>query len=610
MKSEKASTQKNATFDPVAFSKNYMEVLEQGMPLLQNAWTKTLNDFASLHSADPFKFNEALSDFWLNLFNDPERFAKAQIDYLDKMNFIWQGNYHKFLGHETVNKDSEKQLKDKRFKDASWQENIAFNIIKQTYLVSCDWIMDLVEKTKGLTTEEKRRLEFAARQYTDALSPSNYFMTNPEILNATLETNGQNLIDGLKNLIDDLDSESGTFRISKTNYSAFKVGENLATTPGKVVYQNRLMQLIQYSPSTKSSFETPLLFIPPWINKYYILDMKPENSLIKWAVDQGHTVFVISWVNPDKTYAETNFEDYMQDGILEACKQIQVQTDTKQVNAVGYCIGGTLLATTLAYLAAKGEEELIKSATFFTTLIDFENAGDLSLFLNEEQLKVLEDKIDDMGYLDSASLQNTFNILRSGDLIWSFIVNNYMLGKDPFPFDLLYWNDDSTNMPAAMHKFYLRNMYRDNLLCQKGAMTLKGKKIDLSKIKTPCYFLSCKDDHIAPWASTYNGQKCFEGADVKFTLSASGHVAGVINPPSKNKYGFWQNNNTKSSSAEEWLENADYFTGSWWENWQDWLKPRTGKERPARSPDKGKLKPIEPAPGSYVLNKPAEKQEV
>ena len=272
-----------------------------------------------------------------------------------------QKNYQIFLGNETATEEKETRSKDKRFKDPSWQENIAFNIIKQTYLVSCDWIMDLVEKTKGLTAEEKRRLEFAARQYTDALSPSNYFMTNPEILNATLETNGQNLIDGLKNLINDLGNEGENFRISKTDYSAFKVGENLATTPGKVVYQNRMMQLIQYSPSTKQSFETPLLFVPPWINKYYILDMKPENSLIKWAVDQGHTVFIISWVNPDKSYAGTDFEDYMKDGVLEACKQIRTQTDTKQVNAVGYCIGGTLLATTLSYLAAKGEESFIKS---------------------------------------------------------------------------------------------------------------------------------------------------------------------------------------------------------------------------------------------------------
>jgi polyhydroxyalkanoate synthase len=382
-----------------------------------------------------------------------------------------------------------------------------------------------------------------------------------------------------------------------TDESAFEVGVNVASTPGHVVYQNDLMQLIQYTPSTEKVYARPLVIVPPWINKYYILDLRAKNSFVKWAVDQGHTVFMVSWVNPDENLAQKGFEDYMVEGTLAALDTALKITGADKADMIGYCLGGTLLASTLAYMAAKNDNR-VQSATFFTTMVDFEQAGELTVFIDEEQLDSLEAKMNAQGYLDGSEMATTFNMLRANDLIWSFVINNYLLGKDPFPFDLLYWNSDSTRMPAKMHSFYLRKMYQENVLKDPGGVTLCGEPIDLSKIDIPVYMISTLEDHIAPWKATFAGTNLYSGS-VRFVLSASGHIAGVVNPPAANKYCYWTNNR-KTKNPDTWLKNATQHDGSWWVDWEKWVKPHAGDMVDARDPEKGPLKAIEPAPGQYV----------
>jgi len=385
--------------------------------------------------------------------------------------------------------------------------------------------------------------------------------------------------------------------VSMTDLDAFELGKNVATTPGKVVFQNDLMQLLQYTPATETARKRPLLIVPPWINKFYILDLQDKNSFIKWAVDKGHTVFVISWVNPDETLADKGFEDYLLEGPMAALDAIEQATGVREVNAVGYCLGGTLLNVTLAYMAAK-KDNRIKSATLFTTMLDFAEPGELEVFIDEEQIAALEERMDRDGYLEGADMAMTFNMLRANDLIWSFFINNYLLGKDPLPFDLLYWNSDSTRMPATMHSFYLRKMYQENLLKKAGGITLDGTPIDLTKVKTPLYFLSTLEDHIAPWESTYSGAQLASGP-VKFVLSGSGHIAGVINPPARKKYGYWTNTKL-ADTAGAWFMSAKQKEGSWWLDWDRWVSKFAGEEVPARIPGDRKLKALENAPGSYV----------
>jgi polyhydroxyalkanoate synthase len=422
-------------------------------------------------------------------------------------------------------------------------------------------------------------------------------------LRATLESGGENLVKGLQNLLDDLDRGQGRLDIKMTDYEAFEVGVNIALTPGKVVYQNELIQLLQYAPATDKVYKRPLLIIPPWINKFYILDLREKNSFIKWAVDRGHTVFVISWVNPDEELAGAGFDDYMTQGPLAALDAMEKATGEREANVIGYCLGGTLLACTLGYLAAK-EDDRIKSATFLATMIDFDEAGELEVFIDEEQLTALEERMSERGYLDGSAMATTFNMLRANDLIWSFVVNNYLLGKDPFPFDLLYWNADSTRMPAAMHSFYLRYlraMYQDNKLIEPGGpngIELAGVPIDLSQVKTPAYFLSTREDHIAPWTSTYAGTQLFSGP-TRFVLTASGHIAGVVNPPAAGKYSHWTNANVPTTPFA-WLRRAEEVPGSWWPDWAKWVARKAGPKVAARTPGDGKLKAIEDAPGSYV----------
>ena len=443
----------------------------------------------------------------------------------------------------------------------------------------------------------KKKVDFFTRQYIDALAPSNFALTNPEVFRETIATGGGNLVKGLNNLLDDIERGNGRLRISMTDSKAFELGVNIATTPGKVVFRNELLELIQYEPSTRKVWKRPLLVIPPWINKYYILDLREKNSFLRWAVGEGMTVFIISWVNPDAKLAGKDFEDYMLAGTLAAIAAIEKATGEKDVNAIGYCLGGTLLAATLGYLAAK-KDKRIASATFMTSLLDFTHAGELEVFIDETQVASLEKKMNERGYLEGSEMANTFNMLRANDLIWSFVINNYLLGRDPFPFDLLHWNCDSTRMPAKMHSFYLRNLYMHNALRKPGGVTLGGVPIDLTKVTVPAYFVSAIEDHIAPWKTTYAGPQILKGKS-RFVLSGSGHIAGMINPPAANKYGYWTNT-ALPAKAEAWFADARQHDGSWWTDWRQWATPYLGKEVPARVPGKGKLKVLEAAPGSYV----------
>jgi polyhydroxyalkanoate synthase len=581
--------------DAAELSKAMTNIAERSQRIVTDFLARQAAD-PTAATADPLNIGNAFMEMTAKLMSDPAKLVEANLNLWQDYMSLWQNTARRMMGEETqpvVTPDSA----DRRFKDEMWQENEIFDFIKQSYLLSARWMQGVVKNVEGLDDHTAKKVDFYTRQFVDAMAPSNFVLTNPEVLRATVETRGENLLKGLNNLLDDLERGKGNLAIKMTDYDAFKVGENIAVTPGKVVFQTDLMQLVQYDPTTEQAFEKPLLIVPPWINKFYILDLRPKNSYIKWAVDQGHTVFVISWVNPDEKLAHKGFGDYMLEGTLAAIDAIEKATGSKQVNAAGYCLGGTLLACTLAYLAAKGEDR-IASATFFTTMTDFKDPGELGVFIDEEQLSALETRMNQAGFLDGRDMATTFNMMRANDLIWSFVVNNYLLGKDPFPFDLLYWNSDSTRMPAAMHSFYLRKMYQENRLVQPGGIELNGVKIDLGAIKTPLYMLSTREDHIAPWQSTYALTQNVSGP-IKFVLSASGHIAGVVNPPAANKYCYWTNSK-KPKNPEVWLAGATQVEGSWWTDWQKWVEKFAGKQVPARVPGSGKLKAIEAAPGSYV----------
>ncbi len=549
-----------------------------------------------LGMADPLNVGSAFLEMTAKMMADPAKLAQAQMNLWQDYMELWQRAAQRMLGQET-----EPLVKpepgDRRFRHADWDENLLFDFIKQSYLLTARWLQSTVRDVEGLDDKTAKKIDFYTRQFVDAMAPSNFVMTNPEVLRATIESHGENLVRGLNNLLADLEQGKGRLRIKMTDYEAFELGKNIALSPGKVIHQNELMQLIQYAPATETVYERPLLIIPPWINKFYILDLQPKNSFVKWAVEQGYTVFVISWVNPDETLAHMTFDDYMLLGPLAALDAIERATGAREATAIGYCLGGTLLACTLAYMAAKGDER-IKAATFFASMVDFSEAGELEVFIDEEQLSALEERMRKTGYLEGSDMATTFNMLRANDLIWSFVVNNYLLGKDPFPFDLLYWNSDSTRMPAEMHAFYLRRMYQENRLVEPGGIELDGVPIDLRKIKTPAYILAAREDHIAPWKSTYAATRLYSGP-VRFVLAASGHIAGVINPPAAKKYAYWTNAKI-AETPEAWLEGAKEHPGSWWPDWHRWNARRSGPKVKARRPGDGKLKPIEDAPGSYV----------
>jgi polyhydroxyalkanoate synthase len=583
--------------DPIHWSRSMAEIAERSQRLVIDFLAR--QGESGIGMGDPLNVASAFLDMTQRLMSDPGRLVQAQFSLWQDYLRLWQSTTERFLGGrpEPV---AEPAADDRRFKDAAWTESTLFDFIKQSYLLTARWLQSTVDHVEGLDEKTARKVDFYTRQFVDALAPSNFVLTNPEVLRTTIETGGENLLTGLKNLLDDLERGKGRLMIKMTDLDAFRVGKNIAVTPGKVIYQNDLHQLIQYAPTTEKVKRRPLLIIPPWINKYYILDLRPENSFIKWAVEQGHTVFVISWVNPDERLAKKRFDDYMLEGPLAALDAIEQATGERETNVIGYCLGGTLLAATLAYMAVKGDDR-IKSATYFVTMTDFAEAGELSVFIDEEQLASLEERMRQHGYLEGSDMARTFNMLRANDLIWSFVVNNYLLGKEPFPFDLLYWNSDSTRMPAEMHSFYLRTMYQENKLIVPDALSLDGVPIDLRRITVPGFLLSTKEDHIAPWKSTYAATHIYKGP-VKFVLAASGHIAGVVNPPGKKKYGHWQNPKLPKS-PDQWLAGAHYVEGSWWPTWEKWIAKYAGGMVKAREPGDGKLKPIEDAPGSYVLVK-------
>jgi polyhydroxyalkanoate synthase len=575
--------------DPALVSRTMADVAERSQRIVAD-FLKRQADTPG--EADPLHIGNAFLDMTSRLMANPARLVQAQIGFWQDYLTLWQHTARRMMGEPAPDVIAEDQ-KDKRFKDEAWRENEVFDFIRQSYLLSARYMQRLVHDAEGLDEKTAQKVEFYTRQFVDAMSPTNFAVTNPEVLRRTAETGGENLLKGLSNLLTDLERGQGNLRIRMTDESKFKVGENIAVTPGKIVYQNDLMQLIQYTPTTEKVLKRPLLIMPPWINKYYILDLRPKNSFIRWAVDQGHTVFVVSWVNPDEHLAEKGFEDYMLEGPYAALDAIEKATGEKSVNAIGYCLGGTLLSATLAHMSAKRDTR-IKSATFFTTLVDFTESGELGVFIDEEQLQALEAKMQKRGYLEGREMATTFNMLRANDLIWSFVVNNYLLGQDPFPFDLLYWNDDSTRMPARMHSFYLRRMYQQNDLIKPGGIDLLGVKLDLRKIKLPTYILSTREDHIAPWASTYRATQTYAG-DIRFVLAASGHIAGVVNPPDAGKYSHWVNT-ALPADPEAWLASSTELAGSWWPDWQRWVSGQDPAQVPARKPKNA----IEDAPGSYV----------
>ena len=545
---------------------------------------------------DPLNIGSAFIEMSVRMLADPARIARAQIDLWNEYMELWKRAADRVSGQ-----DAEPLYRpdknDRRFLHADWEENPVFDYIKQSYLLTSRWMIDTVRETSGLDEETLRKVDFYTRQFVDALAPTNFMMTNPEVLRETIDSKGRNLTRGLSNLLDDLEKGKGRLRVKMVEDDAFELGASVAASPGKVIFQNDLMQLIQYAPRTGKVRERPLLIVPPWINKFYILDLREKNSFVKWAVEQGHTVFMISWVNPDGALADKTFEDYMFEGPLAAVDAAVEATGADKVNVIGYCIGGTLTAATLAYMAGKGDSR-VSSATFFATLVDFEEPGELGVFIDEEQIARLEERMSEKGYLEGADMAATFNMLRANDLIWSFVVNNYLMGKDPFPFDLLFWNSDATRMPAAMHSFYLRNMYRENALTRPGGIALGGVPIDLGQIRTPLYVLASKEDHIAPWESVYAGIRLY-GGRARFVLASSGHIAGVVNPPSAGRYSYRTNPKTPAKS-QAWLKGSTERDGSWWPDWNKWIGRYAGGEAPAREPGAGPLRAIEDAPGSYV----------
>lgn len=585
-----------ALFDAEKNAEIYADFAERSQKIV-NAFLERQKSGESYAVADPVEIGKMFMDASMKMMSNPQKFAEQQAKLMQGYADLWQATAKRMAGEEDVKPVIEPARDDRRFKDDAWSEEAVFDYIKQSYLLTSDWLQAQVSDVDDMDEKTREKLKFYTRQFVDALSPSNFVATNPKVLKAAAETKGENLIKGLDQLLKDLERGQGELRISMTDTEAFELGTNVAVTPGKVVYQNDLIQLLQYAPTTEKVAKRPLLIVPPWINKFYILDLQPKNSFIKWATDQGHTVFVISWINPDERYADKQFEDYMLEGPLAAMDAIKDATGEKDVNVIGYCIGGTLTAATLAYMAAKGDGR-VKSATFFTTMVDFSDPGELGVFIDEGQLQRLDEHMEKKGYLDGQYMSQVFNMMRDNDLIWSFVINNYLLGREPMAFDLLYWNSDNTRMPKMMHSLYLRKMYLQNKLVEPGGITLDGVPIDLSTIKTPVYWLSTKDDHIAPWKSTYAATQLYKGPK-RFVLSASGHIAGVINPPAANKYCFWTNTKTPAD-PDAFFESAKQHDGSWWPDWQKWIKKYAGGEIAARKPGDGKLKVIEDAPGSYV----------
>jgi polyhydroxyalkanoate synthase subunit PhaC len=588
-----------ASADIENFAKNMARMIEEGGKALA-AYLKPreegrIKDQRAEEITDMVKTLGHVMEYWMS---DPQRAFDVQSrlakSYLD----LWASSVKRMAGEPTA-PVAKPDPRDKRFADPEWSTNQFFDFLKQVYLLSTDWANKLVTDAQGLDARERHKAEFYIRQIANAIAPSNFVLTNPELLRETLSSNAENLVRGMQMLAQDIEAGGGDLRIRQSDSSRFEVGRNLALSPGKVVYQNELMQLIQYAPTTEKVLKVPLLIVPPWINKFYILDLSPDKSFIKWCVDQGLTVFCVSWVNPDARLAERGFADYMREGPLQALDVVEQITGEPNVHTIGYCVGGTLLAITLAYLSANGRQDRVKSMTLFTAQVDFTYAGDLKVFAADEaQIAMVERQMEERGYLEGKKMANAFNLLRSNDLIWPYVINNYLKGREPMPFDLLYWNSDATRMPKANHSFYLRRCYLENTLA-KGEMELAGQHIDLKRVTVPTYNLAAREDHIAPARSAYYGSS-FLGGPVRFVLAGSGHIAGVVNPPYKQKYQHWTGGPPQGDDLEKWLASAEEHSGSWWPDWITWIKAQDAQETEARAPGGGNLQPIEDAPGSYV----------
>ncbi|MFT4158449.1 PHA/PHB synthase family protein [Shinella sp.] len=581
--------------DPEALTVNFARTVEQ-LGKAASAWLAPREigekvDAVAEPMVDMVKTLSKVSEYWLA---DPRRTLEAQTMLLGSYFGIWSRTLSKLGGNE-VEEAPDPHARDKRFSDEDWVKNPFFDFLRQVYFVTSDWAEKLVADAEGLDEHTRHKAGFYVKQIASAISPSNFITTNPQLYRETVATNGANLVRGMKMLAEDIAAGRGDLKLRQTDTSKFAIGENMALTPGKVLAQSDVCQVIQYDATTDKVLKRPLLICPPWINKFYILDLNPAKSFIKWAVDQGHTVFVISWVNPDERHADKGWEAYAREGIGFALDTVKQATGEDEVNAIGYCVGGTLLAATLALHAREGDRR-IRTATLFTTQVDFTFAGDLKVFADEDQIDAIERGMKATGYLDGSKMATAFNMLRASELIWPYFVNNYLKGQEPMPFDLLYWNSDSTRMPAANHSFYLRNCYLNNTL-SKGEMVLAGEKVSLKDVNIPIYNLATKEDHIAPAKSVFVGSKYF-GGKVTYVMAGSGHIAGVVNPPDKMKYQFWTGGPVKGE-FEDWVKKAEETPGSWWPHWHEWIKAEDDRMVPARKTG-GTMNSIEEAPGSYV----------
>ncbi|WP_087024969.1 class I poly(R)-hydroxyalkanoic acid synthase [Thaumasiovibrio subtropicus] len=567
-------------------NQQWWKELDSGKAAINSPLNKALNE---LNFDDTAKLFEQAA-------NQPSSLVKVQMDWWERQLQIWQNVAIPSKNNEPVVKE---ERGDKRFVDEAWQEEAIFNFIKQSYLLFGETVQKTIDSVEGLDDKAKERLSFFSRQAINAMSPSNFINTNPELFKLTMESNGQNLVKGMELLQEDMQASSDVLKIRMTNSNAFKIGQDIANTEGSVVFKNELFELIQYKAKTDKVNKTPILVVPPFINKYYILDLREKNSMMRWLVEQGHTVFLMSWRNPDRSMAKVDFEDYVLDGVVKAVDVVEAVTGEKQMNAVGYCIGGTLLATTTAYYAARRMRQRFKSTTYFTTILDFAQPGEIGAYVNEQLVSAMEAQNNLKGYLDGRSLSVTFSLLRENSLYWNYYIDNYLKGNSPVDFDLLYWNSDSTNVTAACHNTLLRRLYLENSLVQKQGIKVGGVWIDLEKIKTPSYFISTKDDHIALWEGTYRGAQNISG-DTTFVLGESGHIAGIVNHPAKNKYGYYIADKM-ADDAQTWLDGATHHEGSWWTHWNEWLAKFSPKEQIDALEAGSEAYPvIGPAPGVYV----------
>ncbi|MEO0680557.1 MAG: class I poly(R)-hydroxyalkanoic acid synthase [Pseudomonadota bacterium] len=577
------------------FAGNMAQVLQKSQEIWMKLMEAQLKDEHPLH-ADPLNTLPAFAELQQAMMSSPQEIAEKTLALWSRQAELWRRSTAAMLGAEAPEPVTAPARGDKRFKHDEWSQNRVFDYIKQSYLLTSNYLQDIAE-TGEMDDRDRKKVRFYTRQFIEAMSPSNFAAMNPEVLETTLSQKGENLVRGLEMMAEDLERGDGKLLIRQTDLDRFEVGRDMATTPGKVVFENNVMQLIQYAPATDEVHEIPLLFIPPWINKYYILDLNAEKSLVKWLTEQGFTVFIISWVNPSEAQKDETWESYLLTGASQAIDKVLEETGQKTVNLAAYCIGGTLTATMLSMMAQQ-KDRRANSVTFFTALVDFEDAGDLQVFVDEETLKIVDEQME-KGYLPATAMANAFNMLRASDLIWNYVVNNYYLGKEPFPFDLLYWNSDSTAMPAKVHHYYLERFYNENRFAA-GELRLMNCMVAPTDISVPVYHIATKEDHIAPAAAVYRGARLMSGApEMRFVLAGSGHIAGVVNPPSMGKYQHWINEDLSPEGLPDWLEQADERPGSWWPDWSAWLAARSGGMIDAREPGVV-LGALEDAPGSFV----------